>query len=95
LKKLVLNHVIRFKVKKGRLSKDNRAVITLSHQKAGRVINLNRRYREIGFTDYSLVDLAEMSLAQWRRREFPIPEGYRRNWVKILVKLTPRDLIHS
>ncbi len=89
------NHVIRFKVKKGRLSKDNRAIITLSLQKAGRVINLYRKYKEIGFTDFSLVDLAEMSMSQWRRREFPIPKGYRLNWVKILVKLKPRDLIHS
>jgi hypothetical protein len=91
----VPNEVIRFKVKKGRLSKDNRAIITLSLQKAGRVINLYRKYKEIGFTDFSLVDLAEMSMSQWRRREFPIPKGYRLNWVKILVKLKPRDLIHS
>lgn len=87
--------VIKFKVKKGRLPIGNRAIIQLSHQKAGRVINLVRKYKEIGFTDYNMVDLAEMSQSQWRRREFPIPEGYRLNWVKILVKLKPRDLIHS
>ncbi len=85
--------VIRLKGR--RASKDSRAVITLSIQKGGRVINLYNKYREIGFTDFSLIDLAEMSIAQWRRREFPIPEGYRLNWVKILVKLKPRDLFHS
>lgn len=85
--------VIRFKGR--RLSKDNRAVITLSLQKGNRTINLYRKYKEIGFTDFSLVDLAEMSIAQWKRREFPIPKGYRLNWVKILVKLKPRDLFHS
>ena len=85
--------VIRFKGRKA--SKDNRAVITLSLQKGNRTINLYRKYKEIGFTDFSLIDLAEMSIAQWRRREYPIPEGYRLNWVKILVKLKPRDLFHS
>ncbi len=88
------NHVIKFSVKKGRLPKNNRPIIHLSIQKAGRVINLVRKYKEIGFTDYNMIDLAEMSQSQWRRREFPIPKGYRLNWVKILVKLKPIDLIH-
>ncbi len=85
--------VIKFKGR--RATKDSRAVITLSLQKGNRTINLYRKYKEIGFTDFSLIDLAEMSIAQWKRREFPIPEGYRLNWVKILVKLKPRDLFHS
>ncbi len=86
---------LQFKVKTGRNAKTIRQIITLSSQKGSRVKNLHLKYKEIGFTDYSLIELAEMSLSQWRRREFPIPDGYRRNWVKILVKLKPRDLIHS
>jgi len=86
--------VIKLNVRKGRLPIGNRPIIHLSIQKGGRVINLVRKYREIGFTDFNLIDLAEMSQSQWRRREFPIPKGYRLNWVKILVKLKPRDLIH-
>lgn len=87
--------VIKFNVKKGRNPIGNRQIITLSSQKAPRVINLYHRYKEIGFTDYNLIDLAEMSISQWRKRDYPIPEGYRRNWTKILVKRNVRDLIHS
>ncbi len=87
--------VIKFNVKKGRLPNGNRPIITLSSQKANRLIGLYRRYKEIGFTDYTLIDLAELSLQQWRRRDYPIPEGYKRSWGKILPKITVMDLIHS
>ena len=78
--------VLKFKVKQGRSPKTDRPIITLSHQKSSRVKNLYLKYKEIGFTEYTLLELAEMSLAQWKRRDYPIPDGYRRSWNKILVK---------
>ncbi len=84
---------IKFKVKQGRSPLGERQIISLSIQKFTRVWNLMSKYKEIGFTDYSLLDLAELSLTQWKRRDYPIPEGYRRDWTKILVKNT--DQIES
>jgi len=87
--------IIKFNVKKGRNAIGIRQIVPLSSQKAPRVINLYHKYKEIGFTNYNLIDLAEMTMTQWKRREYPIPEGYRLNWGKMLVKLNVRDLIHS
>lgn len=86
-----MKRLLKFNVKVGRNRKTTRQIINLSHQKSSRVKNLCLKYKEIGFTDFSLIELAEMSLAQWRRREYPIPKGYRLNLVKILVKITDQS----
>jgi len=86
-----MKRLLKFKVKAGRNSKTTPQIIKLSHQKGSRVKNLYLRYKVIGFKDYSLIDLAEMSLSQWRRRDYPIPDGYKRTWGKILVKITDQS----
>ncbi len=70
-------------------------VILLSTQKCSRLRNLLSRYDDIGFTDYSLVELALMSTKQWKNRDYPIPEGYKRSHNKILSKLSPIELIKN
>ncbi len=70
-------------------------VIKLSKQKFSRVKNLYFKYLEIGFRNFSLIDIALLSTKQWKRRDYPIPKGYMPSWNKILVKKTVRDLIHS
>lgn len=70
-------------------------VISLSKQKFVRTRNLMYRYQEIGFTDFSIVDLASMSLSQWQKREYPIPKGFKLHRSKILVKIPPDELIYN
>lgn len=82
---------IKFKVKLGRNPNGQRQILTLSSQKGSRVKNLMYKYKEIGFIEYSLIDLAEMSLMQWKRREYPIPEGYVVSYNKILRKITIQE----
>lgn len=82
---------IKFKVKLGRNPDGLRQVIVLSSQKRSRVKNLMFKYKEIGFTEYNLIDMAEMSLMQWKRREYPIPEGYVVSYNKILRKITDQE----
>lgn len=77
--------VLNFKVKRGRSPKHERQIITLSNTKSTRIINLYKKYREIGFKDFNLIDLAELSLKQWKLRKYPVPEGYMLDWNHILV----------
>jgi len=70
-------------------------VIKLSKQKFSRVKNLYLKYNEVGFTKFSLIDMALMSAKQWKNRDYQIPKGYLRSWNKILVKKNVTDLIHS
>lgn len=72
-----------------------KGVIQLSRNKFSRLKNLLVKYEEIGFTDYSLVDLSLLSTKQWKNRDFPIPEGYKRSHNKILAKITPIELIEN
>jgi len=37
---------------------------------------LLRSYRMMGYIDFDIIDLCEMSLKQWQRKEYPLPEGY-------------------
>ncbi len=70
-------------------------VIRLSKQKFSRVKNLYFKYLEVGFSNFSLIDMALLSTKQWKNRDYQIPKGYMPSWNKILVKKTVRDLIHS
>jgi hypothetical protein len=70
-------------------------IIKLSKQKFSRVKNLYFKYREVGFSNFSLIDMALLSTKQWKNRDYPIPKGYMPSHNKILVKKTVRDLIHS
>jgi len=70
-------------------------VILLSEQKFVRTKNLMYRYQEIGFNDFSLEELALMSLAQWKRRSYPVPEGFKLDRNKILIKIPPEELLYS
>ena len=72
-----------------------KGVIQLSRNKSSRLRNLILKYEEIGFTDYNLVELALLSTKQWKNRDFPIPEGYKRSHNKILSKITPIELIEN
>lgn len=82
---------LKFKVKSGRNPDGIRQIINLSKQKGRRTKDLMNRYKEIGFIDYSLIDLAEMSLTQWRRRDYAVPEGYALCRRKILRKITDQS----
>jgi hypothetical protein len=53
------------------------------------------RYQEIGFTDFSIVELATMSLAQWKRRDYPVPKGFKLHRSKILIKIPPDELTYK
>lgn len=68
-------------------------MIRLSRQRFVRTRNLMYKYQEIGFSDFSLIDLSLMSIAQWKRRDFAIPKGYKLHRSKILVKIPPDELI--
>jgi len=70
-------------------------VLILSKQKFVRTRNLMYRYQEIGFNDFSIFDLASMSLSQWQRREYTIPEGFKLHRSKILVKIPPDELLYN
>lgn len=37
---------------------------------------LLKSYRVMGFTKFDIADLCQMSLTQWKRKEYPIPKGY-------------------
>lgn len=37
---------------------------------------LLRSYRMMGYYDFDIVDLLGMSLKQWQRKEYPLPEGF-------------------
>ncbi len=37
---------------------------------------LLRSYRLMNFTDIDIYDLCQLSLKQWQRKEYPLPEGY-------------------
>lgn len=37
---------------------------------------LLRSYRMMDFNDFDIIDLLGMSLKQWQRKEYPLPEGY-------------------
>lgn len=69
-------------------------IIHLSITKSSLVKNLVKRYREIGFTDFDLLELAQMSRTEWRRHRFPIPNGYTPKKGSILVKI-PKNSIYS
>lgn len=70
--------------------KDNEqaTVITLSNQKTPRLLKLYSRYKEIGFNDFNLVDMAELSQKQWKNRDFVIPDGYLLDWKCIFIPKT-------
>jgi len=70
-------------------------IIRLSEQKFVRTRNLMYRYQEIGFNNFSLVELATMSLAQWKRRKYIIPEGFKLHRSKILIKIPPDELMYN
>jgi len=72
-----------------------KGIIKLSKQKFSRVRSLYFKYKEVGFTDFSLIEISMLSAKQWKNRDYPIPKGYMPSWNKILVKKTVRDLIHS
>ena len=65
-------------------------IIKLSEPKCAKVKNLLNKYNEVGFTDFDLAELALMSLREWRNRDYPIPDGYKRHRSKIMVKI-PQD----
>ncbi len=70
-------------------------IIRLSDQKFLRTKKLMYRYQEIGYTDFNIVELATMSLAQWKRRDFTIPKGFKLHRSKILVKIPPDELMYN
>jgi len=37
---------------------------------------LLRSYRLMNYTDFDIIDLSLLSLKQWQRKEYPLPEGY-------------------
>ncbi|MGI0022797.1 MAG: hypothetical protein ACRD9Q_08060 [Nitrososphaeraceae archaeon] len=68
-------------------------IIKLSEPKFVRVRNLMYKYVEIGYTGFDLIELGSMSLKQWSRRDFPVPDGYKLNRRRILIKIPPEELI--
>jgi hypothetical protein len=61
-------------------------IIRVSIGKKSKLKGLIKRYSEIGFRDYDLIELAQLSIAQWKRRDYPIPDGYKRSWGNYLTK---------
>jgi len=72
-----------------------KGIIKLSKQKFSRVRTLFFKYKEVGFTDFSLIEIAMLSAKQWKNRDYPVPKGFKPSFNKILVKKTVTDLIHS
>ena len=64
-------------------------IIRVSIGKRSKLNALIKRYSEIGFKDYDLTELAQLSIAQWKRRDYPIPKGYKRSWGNYLTKKDP------
>lgn len=67
-------------------------IIRLSKQRFVRTRNLMYKYQEVGFSDFSIIDLSLMSIAQWKRRDYPLPKGYKLHRSKIIVKIPPDEL---
>jgi len=67
-------------------------MIRLSRQRFVRTRNLMYKYQEVGFSDFSLIDLSLMSIAQWKRRDYEVPKGYKLHRSKIIVKIPPDEL---
>ena len=67
-------------------------IIRLSRQRFTRTRNIMYKYQELGFSDFSLIDLSLMSIAQWKRRDYAIPKGYKLHRSKILIKIPPDEL---
>ena len=61
-------------------------VIHLSRNKSSKVVHLVKKYIEVGFTGFDLIELAGLSLGQWKRRDYPIPKGYKPSWGSYLTK---------
>ncbi len=70
-------------------------IIKISLQKERRLKGLFKRYTEIGFTDFSLIELAQLSLRQWMDKKYPVPQGYVACWGNYVKKKTIKNLIHS
>lgn len=70
-------------------------IIRLSGQKFVRTRNLMYRYKEIGFTDFSIVELASMSMGQWKRRDYSVPKGFKLDRGKILIKIPHDELLYN
>lgn len=70
-------------------------ILRLSKQKFSRTRNLMYKYQEIGFKDFSILDLGSMSLAQWKRRDYPVPKGFKLHRSKILIKIPPDELMYN
>lgn len=68
-------------------------IIKLSEPKFAKVRNLLYKYNEVGFSDFDLVELALLSLREWRNREYPIPNGYKIHRSKIIVRIPEDELI--
>jgi len=66
-------------------------IIRVSLGKRSKLNALIKRYSEVGFRDYDLTELAQLSIAQWKRRDYPIPKGYKRSWGNYLTKLNKID----
>ncbi|MCP6727152.1 MAG: hypothetical protein KJI69_03950 [Patescibacteria group bacterium] len=62
-------------------------IIRVSLGKKSKLNALIKRYSEVGFKDYDLTEIAQLSIAQWKRRDYPIPKGYKRSWGNYLTKL--------
>lgn len=68
-------------------------ILKLSEPKFVRVRNLMFKYVEIGYTGFDLVELGSMSIKQWSRRDYTVPEGYKLNRKRILIKIPPEELL--
>lgn len=53
------------------------AYISLALGKGRYIRFLVKQYNLIGFKDFDLVELAQLSKKQWQNKKFTIPKGYR------------------
>ncbi len=61
-------------------------IMKVGISKTSRLRGLVQRYAEIGFKDYDMVEIAGLSLTEWRDKKYPIPHGYKASWGRYLKK---------
>ncbi len=61
-------------------------IIKIGLQKQTRLKGVVQRYAEIGFKEFDLIELAQLSLTEWRDKKYPIPDGYKASWGNYVEK---------
>jgi hypothetical protein len=71
------------------------AIIVLTDHKASYVKHLILSYMDIRFHTYDMIEIAGLSMRQWKHRAYPVPDGYvitNKRYGFIFAKI-PREVL--